>query len=65
MNIVADLFDLAHQTGGAVEQDPAGAGQQHATSVADKKLDPKLMLEEFYVPAQRRLGGAQPVSRLA
>jgi hypothetical protein len=65
LNIVADLLDLTHQTGGAVEQHLAGAGQLHAASVADEKLNPKLVLEEFDMPAQRRLRGPQPVGRLA
>ncbi len=63
--IVADLLDLADQAGGPVEQHPAGAGQQHATPVADEQLDAELMFEQLDVPAQRRLGRAQPVSRLA
>lgn len=65
MNIVAHLFDLAHQTGGAVEQYLAGAGQEHAAPVADEELDPKLVFEQFDVPAERRLRGPQPVRRLA
>ena len=65
LNIVANLFDLTHQAGGAVEQDLAGAGQQHAAAVADEKLDPKLVLEQFDMPAERGLGGPQPVGRLA
>ena len=63
--IVADLFDLANEPRGAVEQHPAGAGQQHAAAVADEQLDAKLVLEQLDVPAQRGLGGAQPVRRLA
>ena len=51
--------------GGAVEQHPAGAGQEHAAAVADEQLDAKLVLEQLDVPAQRGLGGAQPVRRLA
>ena len=63
--VVADLFDLADQAGGAVEQHPAGAGQEHAAAVADEQLDAQFMFEQLDVPAQRRLGGAQPVRRLA
>ena len=63
--ILADLLDLADQAGGAVEQHAAGAGQQHAAAVADEQLDAKLVLEQLDVPAERRLGGAKPVRRLA
>jgi hypothetical protein len=65
LNIVANLFDLAHQTGGTVEQYLTGAGQEHATAVADKEFDPKLVLEQFDMATERRLGGAQPIRRLA
>src|SRR5450631_4150440 len=65
LNIVANLFDLAHQTGGAVEQHPTGARQQHATSVADEEFNPKLVLEQLDMPAESRLSGAQPICRLA
>ena len=65
LQIVAHLFDLADQARGAVEQHPAGAGQQHAAAVADEQLDPQLVFEQLDVPAQRRLRGPQPVRRLA
>ena len=55
----------ANKPGGAIEQHAAGAGQQHAASVADEQLDAQLVFQQLDVPAERRLGRAKPVRRLA
>jgi hypothetical protein len=65
LDIVANLFDLTDQTRGPIEQHAAGVRQEHAASVTDEKIDPKLVLEEFDVSTESRLSGPKPISRLA
>lgn len=56
----ARRFYLGQDTAGAVQQEPAGRGQEHALSAPLKQRHVQLPLQRLDGLAQRRLADAQP-----
>jgi hypothetical protein len=65
LNIVAHLLDLPDEPLRPVKKHAASARQEHAASVTDKKLHPKLLLEKLYLPAKPGLRDPETIRRLA
>ncbi len=65
LNIVAHLLDLPDEPLGPVKKHATCGRQEHAASVTDKKLHPKLLLKQLYLPAKPGLGDPETIRRLA
>jgi hypothetical protein len=55
LDVVADLVDLPHDTGGACQQQAAGFGQHHSPTAAGEQFRAQFVLQQLDLAAQRRL----------
>jgi hypothetical protein len=56
---------LPDESLGPIKKHATCARQEHAASVTDKKLHPKLLLEKLYLPAKPGLRDPETIRRLA